>query len=129
MNLNKIFDKLPYGTLIGWTPGHFMGLAAGVAILVIVGMYFLLIGPSRDEYAKLEGDLKKAEETLVLYRSEGALKEPMTKEVAALSGDLVFKKRQLPMADELPSLIQKIADIGEYLSVDILSFKLAPATK
>jgi len=38
------------------------------------------------------------------------------------------KKRQLPLAEEIPHLIHKIADIGNFLGVDIVSFKLEPAT-
>jgi Tfp pilus assembly protein PilO len=60
---------------------------------------------------------------------QGATKEAITKQVAALFGTLGEKKRQLPLAEEIPLLIHKIADIGDFLGVDIVSFKLAPATK
>ena len=48
--------------------------------------------------------------------------------IASLFGTLGEKKRQLPLSDEIPLLIHKIADIGDFLGVDIVSFKLSPAT-
>ena len=45
--------------------------------------------------AQLKKKIEVAEKTLDLYLTEGAKKEAITKEVAALSGTLVEKKRRL----------------------------------
>jgi len=129
MNLNKLFDKIPYGTFANFIPAHYWGMGAGVVVAIVAASYFLLLSPNIDEMAQLEKKVEETEKKLDLYVTEGAKRESLTKEVAALSGTLVEKKRQLPLANEIPSLIYKIADIGEFLGLDIVSFKLAPSKK
>lgn len=129
MNLNKLFDKIPYGTFANFIPAYYWGMGAGVVVAIVAASYFLLLSPNIDEMARLEKKVEETEKTLDLYLTEGAKRESLTKEVAALSGTLVEKKRQLPLANEISSLIYKIADIGEFLGLDIVAFKLAPATK
>ncbi len=127
MNLNKLFDKIPYGTFANFTPAHFWGMGAALVVAIVVTSYFVLLSPNIDEMAQLDNKIEEASKKLDLYLTEGAKKEAITKEVAALSGTLVEKKRQLPLASEVPQLIHKIADIGELLGLDIVAFKLEPA--
>ena len=128
MNLNKILDKIPYGTFASFKAPHYIGMGAGLAAVIFLGMYFAVFSPNATETDDLERKLKETEAKLELYLAEGARKEAMTKEVAALFGTLLEKKRQLPLADEIPQLIQKIADIGDFLGLDLVSFKQEPAT-
>jgi len=127
MNLNKLFDKIPYGIFANFTPAHFWGMGAALVVAIVVASYFLLLSPNIDEMAQLDKKIEGASKKVDLYLTEGAKKEAITKEVAALSGTLVEKKRQLPLASEVPQLIHKIADIGELLDLDIVAFKLEPA--
>ena len=129
MNLNKIFDKIPYETFANFKPAHYLGMAAGVSLVIFGVMFFVVFSPNADERAKLEAKLAATEKKLQLYLAEGAKKEAITKEVAALFGTLGEKKRQLPLAEEIPLLIHKISNIGSFLGVDIVSFKMKPATK
>lgn len=128
MNLNKLLDKIPYGTFLAFKPAHFMGMAAGVAAVIFIAMFFLIFSPNADEKGALVKKLAETEQTLETYLAEGATKEAKTKEVAALLGTLLEKKRQLPLANEISQLIQKIADIGDFLGLDIVAFKQSPAT-
>ncbi len=129
MNLNKLLDKIPYGTFANFTPAHYWGMGAALVVAIVAASYFLMLSPNIDEMAQLDKKIEDAEQKRDLYQTEGAKKEAITKEVAALSGTLVEKKRQLPLANEVPQLIHKIADIGEFLGLDIVSFKLEPAKK
>jgi Tfp pilus assembly protein PilO len=127
MNLNKIFDKIPYETFANFKPAHYIGMAVGFSLVIFGAMFFVAFSPNADEKAKLEKKLAETENKLVLYLAEGAQKESITKQVAALFGTLGEKKRQLPLAEEIPLLIHKISDIGDFLGVDIVSFKMMPA--
>jgi Tfp pilus assembly protein PilO len=127
MNLNKIFDKIPYETFANFKFGHYFGMFAGFSLVICGLMYFLVFSPNAEEKANLDKKLADAEQKLELYLVEGAKKEAITKQVATLFGTLGEKKRQLPLAEEIPLLIHKIADIGNFLGVDIVSFKLDPA--
>ncbi len=127
MNLNKIFDKIPYETLANFKPAHYIGMAAGFSLVIFGVMFFVAFSPNAEEKAKLEKKLAGTEKKLERYLAEGAKKEAITKQVAALFGTLGEKKRQLPLAEEIPLMIHKISDIGDFLGVDIVSFKLNPA--
>lgn len=127
MNLNKIFDKIPYETLANFKPAHYIGMAAGFSLVIFGAMFFVAFSPNAEEKAKLEKKLAGTEKKLERYLAEGAKKEAITKQVAALFGTLGEKKRQLPLAEEIPLMIHKISDIGDFLGVDIVSFKLKPA--
>ena len=127
MNLNKIFDKIPYETLANFKPVHYIGMAAGVSLVIFSVMFFVAFNPNAEEKARLEKKLAVTEKKLERYLVEGAKKEAITKQVAALFGTLGEKKRQLPLAEEIPLMIHKISDIGDFLGVDIISFKLKPA--
>jgi len=128
MNLNKIFDKIPYETFANFKSAHYIGMAAGLFLAILGAMFFVVFSPNGEEKAGLDKKLAETEKKLQLYLAEGAKKEAITKQVAALFGTLGEKKRQLPLAEEIPLLIHKIADIGDFLGVDIISFKLHPAT-
>ena len=104
-----------------------MGLAGGFALAVFGAMFFLVFSPNAEEKAALEKQLTDTKQKLVRYLAEGAKKEAITKQVAALFGTLGEKKRQLPLAEEIPHLIHKISDIGDFVGVDIVSFKMEPA--
>ena len=129
MNLNKIFDKLPYETLANFKPAHYWGMIAGSVAIIFGLMYFLVFSPNSEEKAQLDQKLVATEKKLAQYLAEGAKKEAMTKQVASLFGTLGEKKRQLPLAEEIPHLIHKISNIGEFLGVDIISFSMKPAKK
>ena len=129
MNLDKIFDKLPYETLANFKPAHYFGIFAGLVVFIVGGLYFTVMSPNAEDKAKLDQKLVATEKKLVKYLAEGAKKEAMAKQVASLFGTLGEKKRQLPLAEEIPHLIHKISNIGEFLGVDIISFDMKPAEK
>jgi len=129
MNLNKILDKLPYETLANFKPGHYIGIFSAIVVVIFGSMYFAFMSPNAEEKAKVEQSLAATEKKLAKYLAEGAKKEAMTKQVAALFGTLGEKKRQLPLAEEIPHLIHKISNIGDFLGVDIISFSMKPAEK
>ncbi len=127
MNLNKLLDKIPYETFAKFKPAHYLGIAGGISLAIFLGMYFVFFSPNAEEKAKLVKQLAATEQKLTLYLAEGAKKEMITKQVAALYGTLGEKKRQLPLAEEIPLLIHKISNIGDFLGVDIVSFNMKPA--
>lgn len=129
MNLRKIFDAIPYETFANFKPLHYLGMAVGFSLAIFGAMYFMVFSPNVEEKVRLEKELVKTEQKLVRYLAEGAQREIMTKQVAALFGTLEEKKRQLPLDGEIPLLVHKIADIGDFLGVDIVSFNLEPTIR
>ncbi len=72
MNLNKLFDKIPYGTFANFTPAHYWGMGAALVVAIVAASYFLLLSPNIDEMAQLDTKIEAANKKLVLYLTEGA---------------------------------------------------------
>lgn len=122
--MDKILDKIPYDKMSKLKKSHAIGVGAMLAFAVIIGFYILVYSAYQDTYSNLETKLEKTKEQLKLYQGEVAQKALITKQVATLEGTLVQKKRQLPLVKQLPSLVNKISDVGRFLNVTIMSFKL-----
>ena len=122
--MDKILDKIPYDKMSKFKKSHAIGVGAMLAVAVIIGFYILVYSAYQETYSNLEAKLDKTNEQLKLYQGEVKQKALITKQVATLEGTLVQKKRQLPLVKQLPSLVNKISDVGHFLDVTIMSFKL-----
>ena len=74
MNLNKLFDKIPYGTFANFTPAYFWGMGAALVEAIVVASYFLLLSPNIDEMAQLDKKIEESSKKLDLYLTEDAKK-------------------------------------------------------
>jgi len=125
--MDKIFDKLPYDSMANVKFIHMVVVALVIAGIVLGCYNFLLYDSMKQEYAALEQKKVDMENKLVRYQSEVAQKEALTKQVATLAGTLVERKRQLPLPEEIPTLLNKMADVAEFLGLRILEFKMGDA--
>ncbi len=124
--MDKIFDKLPYDFLVGVKPLYITLAAVALGLSLVVVYYFVGYGPVQDEYAALEKTKTQTEATLKNYQVTVAQKPFITAEVATMRGTLEEKKRHLPLAKEIPDLLSQVSDVGNFLGIEILSFKLNP---
>ncbi len=122
--MDKLLDKIPYEKMGKFKKSHAMGVGAMLAIGVVIGFYILVVTSYQDTQNNLETKLEKTKDKLKLYQGEVAQKALITKQVATLEGTLVQKKRQLPLVKQLPSLVNKISDVGHFLDVTIMNFRL-----
>ena len=125
--MDKIFDKLPYDFLAGVKPLYIWLVAGALGLGLLVAYYFVGYGPVQDEYAALEKTKTQTEATLQSYRTAVAQKPFIIAEVATMRGTLEEKKRHLPLAKEIPDLLSQVSDVGNFLGIEILRFKLNPA--
>lgn len=127
--MDKILDKIPYDKLDRFQKPQAIMVGAVLCFGVILMYYFLVYSAYQDEYRELETKLGKTQDKLKLYQQEVSQKELITKQVATLSGTLVEKKRQLPLVEQLPTLLNKISDVGRFLDVNIVTFRLDEASE
>ncbi|MCF8721864.1 type 4a pilus biogenesis protein PilO [Nitrospina gracilis] len=127
--MDKILDKIPYDKLDRFQKPQAIMAGAVLCFGVILMYYFLVYSAYQDEYRDLETKLGKTQDKLKLYQQEVSQKELITKQVATLSGTLVEKKRQLPLVEQLPTLLNKISDVGRFLDVNIVTFRLDEASE
>ncbi len=123
--MEKLFDKLPYDFLQGVKLTYILMSAVGVGALFLAIYYFTLFTASQDELAQLQQKRTKKEQTLKAYQGLVKKKEPIAKELARTLGELEFMKQQLPREDDMPDLLQKVADFGGgRVTFDVTRFKL-----
>ncbi|MBF0171093.1 MAG: type 4a pilus biogenesis protein PilO [Nitrospinae bacterium] len=123
MDLDKLFEKIPYERLYPIKPWQRMGALAAVALSLFVAIYFTLIQGQFGQIAQLENDLteikRKIDENLKHIQKQGKLKEM----IAQLNGDLELAKRQLPTEQEIPELLEQISNLGTQFGLEFLTFR------
>lgn len=127
--MDKILDKIPYDKLARFQKPHAIMVAAALCLGIFIVYYIMIYSAYQEEYQALETKMGKTEDKLALYEQEVSQKELITKQVATLSGTLVEKKRQLPLVAQLPTLLNKISDVGRFLDVNIVAFRLEEAAE
>ncbi|MGP0566108.1 type 4a pilus biogenesis protein PilO [Nitrospina sp. 32_T5] len=127
--MDKILDKIPYDKLDRFQKPQAIMVGAALCFGIFIAYYLLIYSAYQDEYRELETKMSKTEDKLKLYQQEVSQKELITKQVATLSGTLVEKKRQLPLVEQLPTLLNKISDVGRFLDVNIVTFRLDEASE
>lgn len=125
--MDKIFDKIPYDKLEKFQKPHAMVAGAVLVVGVFILYYLFVYSAYQEEYNQLEAKLTQTKQTLQRYQQEVAMKDLITKQVATLAGTLVERKRQLPLVRQLPGLLNKISDVGRFLDVNIVTFRLGEA--
>ncbi|MGV7220448.1 MAG: type 4a pilus biogenesis protein PilO [Nitrospinales bacterium] len=128
--MDKIFDKLNinYQQLEKFNIVHFAGLGLFVAACFGAAYFFLVHGDKQKEIADLEAKEVASKRTLDQYQRV-INEEPVVRDsLATLVGELSEKKRQMPSEKELPRLLNKVADLGEALNLNISSFNIQGAT-
>lgn len=127
--MDKIFDKIPYDKLEKFQKTHAIMVGAALVLGVFILYYMMVYSPYQEEYNQLEAKLTQTKQKLKRYELEVAQKDLITKQVATLAGTLVERKRQLPLVRQLPTLLNKISDVGRFLDVNITEFRLDEATE
>lgn len=127
--MDKIFDKIPYDKLERFQKTHAIMVGAALVLGIFILYYMMVYSAYQEEYNQLETKLTQTKQKLKRYELEVAQKDLITKQVATLAGTLVERKRQLPLVKQLPTLLNKISDVGRFLDVNITEFRLDEATE
>lgn len=129
--MEKLFEKLnlPYEKLYKFSLIHFLALG-GVIVVIVAALYFFLLHETLvEEIDKQEIRKEEASKKLETYRAT-ITQEPVVRDLlATVIGKLSERKTQMPSDTELPRLLNRVADFGKILDVNIISFQLNPATR
>lgn len=122
--MEKLLDKLPYDAMARWKKPYMVLGGLVLAVLVFLG-YWIFLHPSyEEEYAAQEKKKTELQATLTKYDAEIAQKPGLIRQVATLEGDLEEQKRQLPRETELPSLLNRVTNIGDLLGIRVAKFEV-----
>ena len=122
--MEKLFDSLPYDSLTGVKRIHVVLAVLGIGLIIGAVYYFTIYNATHEEIAKLEKKRGNLESTLKTYQRLVASKEEVAKKLAMVVGNLDSMKSQLPKTDEMPDLLQRVADMGKSLGLQVLLFEL-----
>ncbi len=103
-------------------------------ILICVGALILLLGPSvyflfmpkHKEITKLEGDLSKLEQELMIAKRKASKLKEVEAQMAAARETFEEAKRALPESEEIPTLLTNISHSGQDAKLDFLLFQPKP---
>ena len=122
--MDKLFDKLPYDTLKDIKFIHLIAGALGIGFVVIAAYYFTFFTASNNKLEELVNKKKNIEQTLKGYRATVKNGDMAEKGLAMVSGQLDAYKKQMPIVDTLPDLLQKVSRFGEDRKIELLNFEL-----
>ena len=90
--------------------------------------FFLVHDDIQQEMDALVAKEESSKKTLAQYQRV-INEEPVVRDsLATLVGELSEKKRQMPSEKELPRLLNKVADLGQALNLNISRFKIEEAS-
>ena len=126
MDLDKLFEKVPYEKLYPIPSWQRMAAIAGVSLLII-GVFYLVVIKGKDKQIdQLQENLakirKEVEDNKVHARKFSKLKE----RIAKLDMELKEASRQLPSDKEIPELLEQISNIGTQFGLEFVKFKPNP---
>ena len=122
--MDKLFDKLPYETLEDIKFMHLIAGAVGIGLVVIGIYYFTMFSATNTEFEELAKKKKTAEQTLKRHKATVKNGDLAAKSLAMISGQLEVYKKQMPVVDDLPELLQKVSSFGENRKIELLNFEL-----
>lgn len=122
--MNWLFDRLPYERLGDFKFAHFLLAGLGVGFLIFVLYFFTLYNVNSEKYASLQTKKSQTEQKLVNYRNLIAEKDDVSTRLVSLQGQLDQEKNQIPKGKDIPGILRRAADIGNYLGLDILLFQV-----
>jgi Tfp pilus assembly protein PilO len=99
-------------------PKAVAGLAAGIAVLVIAGGWFLLVSPQRDKSTELEGRIASVEKQVAARKAE--LANPK-RQVRIRQSDVYRLRRAMPDAADLPGVMLELDRLASKTKVSFES--------
>lgn len=99
--------------------------AAVLVVLLLVGSWFLILGPKRSEAADLRGQSQAQNDTNQDLASKLQMLKAQNKQLPAQQAELAVIREQIPLEPAQPALIRSLTEVGKATGVAIDS--LAPA--
>ncbi|MFQ5444164.1 MAG: type 4a pilus biogenesis protein PilO, partial [Nitrospinales bacterium] len=122
--MNWLFDRLPYDRLGDFKFAHFLLAGLGMGFLLFILYFFTLYNINNEKYTLLQTKKSQTEQKLVNYRNLIAEKDDVSTRLVTLQGQLDLEKKQIPKGKDIPGILRRAADIGNYLGLDILLFQV-----
>ena len=102
---------------------HRILICVGVLVLIVGPSVYFLFMPKHEEINKLEANLSKLEQELMIAKRKAAKLKEVEAQMAAARETFEEAKRALPESEEIPSLLTNISHSGQDAGLDFLLFQ------
>ncbi|MBI5814590.1 MAG: type 4a pilus biogenesis protein PilO [Nitrospinae bacterium] len=126
MDLDKLFEKIPYDKLYPVPNWQRFAAIFGVAAVVVGLFYFIVISGQDEEIGRLEESLSKIQKEVEDNKAHASKLEKLKEKIAKLEVSRQEASKQLPSEKEIPELLEQISNIGMQSGLQFITFKPAP---
>jgi len=123
MDLDKLFEKVPYDRIIPLPAWQRFAAVGGVALVIVAAFYFLVIKGKDREIVKLNEDLAKIQKEVEDNKRYAAKMSKLKDRIAKLEVELTEASKQLPSEKEIPELLEQVSNIGTQSGLEFVTFK------
>jgi Tfp pilus assembly protein PilO len=101
-------------------------IAAIVAVVLAVALFFLLVFPKMGEVGETEEELEQAQQEELTLQTELSRLQAAREQAPQIQRQLARFRRQIPPVADLPGLINQLQDVADVAGVDF--FAISPGT-
>lgn len=100
-------------------------VAVVAAVALLVGYWFLVLGPKRNEAQKLSGQVSQAEQTRDAAVAEATASRAAQAQYPANYATVARLGKAVPADDDVPSLVYQLSTVSNAANIDFRTVKLA----
>jgi len=123
VDIEKVFEKIPYEKLYPVPAWQRYAVISGLAIIVVVAFYFVVISGKAETIASLEQELSKIQKDVQDNRAHASKLAKLKEKIEKLEADRKEASKQLPSEKEIPELLEQISTLGTQTGLEFLTFK------
>lgn len=123
MDIDKIFEKIPYDKIIPLPSWQ-----RAVAVLALAGLvfglfYFVIVRSKDDEITKLKKDHSDIQKKVDDNRTQAKKLPELIAKMRGLDEKLKEASKKLPTKKEIPELLEQVSNIGIQSGLEFITFK------
>lgn len=123
MDIDKLFEKIPYEKLYPVPVWQRYAVLFGVSIIVVALFYFVIITGEAETIATLEQKLTSINKEVQDNRSHASKLAKLKEKIAKLEADRQEAAKQLPSEKEIPELLEQVSTLGTQTGLEFVTFK------
>lgn len=123
MDIDKLFEKVPYEKLYPVPVWQRYAVLFGLSIIVVVLFYFVVITGEAETIATLDQKLAGIQKEVQDNRSHASKLAKLKEKIGKLEADRQEAAKQLPSEKEIPELLEQISTLGTQTGLEFVTFK------
>lgn len=126
MNLEKLYEKIPYDKLYPVPVWQRFAATFGVAAIIVGIFYFLVIAGQEQQIDKLQENLADINKQVADNKLHAQKLGKLMEKIARLDIEAEKAAKHLPTEKEIPELLEQVSNIGTQVGLEFITFKPRP---